>query len=420
MVESHHILVTTTIFPNSQEQSKGVYIFKIVEALSKLCSVRVIAPVPFCPPLVRSDRYVRYREVPHQERLGGVPIYHPRYLVIPRVARSFYGFFYFLGLLRTFLALRREFRPNVLLAFWAYPDGFGAMLLGKFLKIPLVIGCRGCDVNSVGDSFLRKKWTQLALKKSRKIFAVSQAMKQVLQALGVETDKIAVVPNGIDLRQFQPTEPEEARRRLKHVNFRFGERVVLYCGRLSHEKGILFLIRALQLVKERYRPIRLLIVGEGPLKAQVRSLCQELGLEENVTMLGELQHDAVTTVMSASDLLCAPSIREGWPNVVVEALSCGVPVVASKVGGVPEILNSPVYGRMVPPGDPRLLADTLWEALNVSWDRRLIQMTCRSRTWDIVASEMLVAMKNAGVLSNLKENCQIRSAQLEPSEMLKQ
>jgi glycosyltransferase involved in cell wall biosynthesis len=109
-------------------------------------------------------------------------------------------------------------------------------------------------------------------------------------------------------------------------------------------------------------------------------------------MLGELQHDAVTTVMSASDLLCAPSIREGWPNVVVEALSCGVPVVASKVGGVPEILNSPV----------------------------LIQMTCRSRTWDIVASEMLVAMKNAGVLSNLKENCQIRSAQLEPSEMLKQ
>lgn len=388
MNEKLRIIAVTSIFPNNEEITKGIYIFKQLQALSKICHVKVVAPVPYTPPFLRRYRYSRYNKIPMIEDDGGLTVYHPRYLVIPKIGRSLYGFLYFFSILSFFKRMKKDFRPDILIGFWAYPDGFVATLLSRVFRLPALISCRGCDVNTAGDTLVIKRFIQWTLKNCRKVIAVSHAMAGVIENLGVDRTRIRVIPNGIDPEQFTVI-PKITRRGLKYIEIGEDEKVVLYCGRLSEEKGIMYLLEAIRIMKESHRHVRLLIVGDGPLKAIIRSTIKKLGIEDRVTILNELPHDVIPKIMGASDLVCLPSIREGWPNVVTESLACGVPVVATRVGGVPEILKSPEHGETVLPADPESLASALWNGLNKKWDRERIRNSFIQRTWDVVASEIL-------------------------------
>lgn len=413
MREDTRIIAISSIFPNCEEVTKGVYIFKQVEALSRKCHVEVIAPVPYFPSFLKGSRYSRYAKIPFVEKRSGLTIYHPRYLVIPKVGRSLYGMLYFLSISRLLLRLKREKTPHGLLGFWAYPDGFAVAMLSRLTGLPYAIGCRGCDVNNLENcgTVIRSsvKWT---LRKSGRVFAVSSAMAGVIQAMEVDSGKIEVIPNGIDLEMFDVTSRESARERIP-VEITPGEKVIIFCGRLSEEKGIGYLIDAVSLLKrEGLRP-RLLVIGDGPLLPDIRAAIRDKGIEDRVSLLGERPHSEVSLYICASDLLCLPSIREGWPNVVVESLACGVPVVASDVGGVPEIVTSPKFGTLVPPRDHEALALAIRASLETEWDNGLIKDAFRTRTWDHVAEEILHNVKP--IFNNNSEETRWRSTSIKKS-----
>jgi teichuronic acid biosynthesis glycosyltransferase TuaC len=398
------ILVITTIFPNAEEITKGVYIFQIAQGLSQQVPLAVIAPIPYSPWFLKSKQYAAFQRIPRVEEIGGIQVYHPRYLVIPKVMRSLYGLLYFISIGGFCLRLRKEFKPDQILSFWAYPDGFASVLIGKMLRLPVTVGCRGCDVNTAGESFLRKRMVVWALRQCRNVLAVSQAMGQVLQGLTVPMEQIAVIPNGIDPERFLMQGQQEARRQIQHLAIPPEEKVILFCGRLSPEKGISVLVDSFSMLCGKMAQVRLLVVGNGPLRTEMTQKVLHCNLGKQVTFLEEVSHQEIPGLLNACDLLCLPSLREGWPNVVTEALACGTPVVASNVGGVPELLTSPEFGIMVPPRNAEALFNALQIALTRNWNREGIASAWGQRTWSVVAQELIEVLsgKNSFKPMNIK------------------
>ena len=378
------------------EVNKGIYIFHQVKALSKQCNVRVFAPVPYLPKWLRLKRYEMYGQIFAEEAIDGIPVEHPRVLLTPRVGRSLYGLFYAASLLKPMLRLRRTFNPHILVCFWVYPDGFANVLLAKLLGIPVIVGGRGCDINNADEYRMKKLMVTWTIRRADKVLAVSNAMKAKMMALGLREDRIRVVPNGIDDRIFG-TNIKCGGACSNGSGMDRNDRTIVYCGRLSPEKGVEFLIRAFRILVEKGVSCRLSLIGQGPQEVKIRSMVKEFGLEERVSFKGEIPHEKIANLLKSGAVFCLPSVTEGWPNSVVEALACGLPVVASRVGGVAEILTSPEYGIMVRKEDPDALADGLSKALDKEWNRQVIKEAARNRTWDNVAEEILCEIR--GVLS---------------------
>ena len=389
-----NVLVCTSIFPNSEEPSRGIYIFNQVRALQKHCRIEVIAPVPFIPKWLPLPGYRMYSRVPQRETIDSLDVLHPRPVVIPKLGRLLNGWAYHRAFARGFETIREHFKPDVLLAYWAYPDGFAATLLAIDLKIPAVLGARGCDVNNLPPSGVQRQMTLKALERADRLMAVSTAMKEKIASFGITPDKITVIPNGLDA-SFVPDNTNDGHRQNGPGQENGEERTILFCGRLSPEKGIDVLLDAVKKLNDRGTPFALLLVGDGPLRKPLEDLSARLGLQEKVRFAGEVPPQRVPSLMNSSHVLCLPSLREGWPNVVMEALGCGIPVVASRVGGVPEILNRPGSGYMVPPGDPTALAEALGRALHETWDRETVREAVAGRTWDHVAEEILHQLRTA-------------------------
>jgi glycosyltransferase involved in cell wall biosynthesis len=202
--------------------------------------------------------------------------------------------------------------------------------------------------------------------------------------LGVDPAKVKVVPNGLDdvyLAQLVDGSDADAVPRTG--------KTVLYCGRLSPEKDPLYLMEAARLLLANRPDVRLKFVGDGPLRPRIEELAAAWNIADRLTLVGEVPHDQIAQHMRQADVLCLSSVREGYPNVLLEALACGLPIVATNVGGVPEIVTDENVGILVPTGQPRELAQALDTALRKQWDRQSLQQVVRGRSWHDVAREML-------------------------------
>lgn len=386
-----NILVFSSIFPNSQEPNKGIYIFRQTKALSKRCNVTVVAPVPYFPRWLRSKSFSIYTRIPVKEDIDDLEVLHPRVIVPPKFGRSFYGLFYAAALILVLLKLRNRFRPDVIVSYWVYPDGFAAVMTSRLFRVPVIVGGRGCDVNSANESFSREFLTRWTLKGCARVMAVSGAMKTRMVTLEVPAGKIRVIPNGVTCG-FQVMDKSGARR-LSGFESNGNVRTILYCGRLSPEKGLEYLLDAAKILKDRGFPYRWLLAGDGPQMDELLLRARVLSLQEQVQFLGEVPSRDIPTLMNAADIFCLSSIREGWPNVVMEAMACGVPVVATNVGGVPEIVRSEDFGILVPPKDPVRMAEALMFAARKDWNRAEISDAVRRRSWDAVAEEILTEVR---------------------------
>lgn len=382
-----NVLICSSIFPNNKEVTKGIYIYHQANALSKHCNVKVVAPVPYFPGWIRSKIYDIYPQISSKESIGGMEVLHPRVFITPKIGRSLYGFLYALSLYKVFKRLKRSFHPDIIISYWVYPDGFASVLLAKLLRVPVILGGRGCDVNNADEYISKKLMVSWALRVSDRVMSVSKAMKEKMKDLGVPERKINVIPNGLnDL--FKPIDQVEARR-TAGIDSRAGKRkLILFCGRFSYEKGVENLINAVKILNEDDILFDLLLVGEGPDKSKIRDLVKSYGLENRVSFKDEVEHEDVPVLMNSADIFCLPSLSEGCPNVVIESLACGLPVVAMRVGGVPEILTSPEYGIMVQEQNVLELSEALKKALQRTWEREKIA-TANIRTWDDVSSEIL-------------------------------
>lgn len=395
-----NILTFTSLWPNAEQPDFGVFVKHRVAAMAKLdgVNVRVVAPVAYFPEAVTRSlslavlnrlpaHWRRMARVPEKELIAGIETFHPRYLVTPKIGMSFYGGWMARGAEETMLRLHRERRIDLIDAHYTYPDGYAATLLGRRLNIPVFITARGTDINLFSRMPLIRPKIVKALNRATGIIAVSQALKRRMIELGIAAGKIAVIPNGVNRETFSPRNRQEARRNL---GLNPEDQIILTVGALAQVKGIDRLIRALALLtrNESERPIKLFIIGEGSERFALEAQIANLKLQNRIFLFGAKPQVELPDWYSAADLFCLSSHREGCPNVVIEALACGLPVVAADVGGIGELVE-PDCGRLLMTPSPENFAAEIKISLATNWDKPKIAERSGARSWADVAQEVM-------------------------------
>ncbi len=370
------VLVIGDDFANPYEPFTGIFSVWKVSALSRHCEIKVISPFPWWNWLKYMKKEKCSKKSSLCDRIEGIDVFRPLYFYTPKIGRSFYGFFYFFSILACALKLRKGFRFDVIYAISAYPAGFASALLGRLFKIPVLIGAIGTDINKYTEFYWRKKWILWGLKRAARVIAVSQAIKERMILLGILGEKICVCYNGVNHDVFRPIPFKDQK-----------EKVILYVGNLKAEKGLSELISAYALLGRK--DVQLVLIGEGPYETTLRNKVQSHGIEDRVHFLGGLLQDKIADWLNRATLFCLPSYNEGLPNVVLEALACGVPVVATNVGGIPELITSEAYGLMVPRKDVIALSRKLDEGLSKAWDRNKISDYVKQFSWEENANQLL-------------------------------
>jgi teichuronic acid biosynthesis glycosyltransferase TuaC len=376
------VLIVTSQFPIAGEPNRGRPILQTVRALSRLADVRVLSPVATYPRWATPRSYL-FRAGDPTHTVDGCDVRYLDYPALPAISRPFNGWL----CARTLHAPLREFAPDVVLSYWLYPDAFGAMRAARRAGLPLVVGARGSDLR-VRDA-LSKRLTKPVLHAAQRILVVSEDLGRVaVRDYGADAGKIRAIANGCDARIFHPQPQADARAAL---GIEPDAELVTYVGRLVPEKGLRELLdAALALAPQRPR-LRFALVGEGPMRAELDARLAGSGLV--VHLPGAQGPAEVARWMAASDLVTLPSYSEGHPNVLVEALACGRPVVATPVGGIPEVVDA-CCGVLVPARDPQALAAGLVDVLDRDWDEAGLARRF-SRSWDQVATETLHACEEA-------------------------
>jgi glycosyltransferase involved in cell wall biosynthesis len=335
----------------------------------------VIAAIPWFP-----GAYRNLAQVPDADSVLDIPILHPRYFNVPRIGMRMQPWSLARAILATLYA-RNMGRDtfDVIDAHYFYPDGVAAATVARALDLPLVISARGSDVNVIGNiRFARDRMVAVA-GRAKAIIAVSGALRNRMVELGMPATCMHVLRNGVDADIFFPEPHVQARRYLELTE---SDAWILAVGNLVAEKGFDLLIEAVS----KMRDARVLIVGEGPLGGSLRRLAAERA-PGRVVFRNNMPQAELRFAYSACDVLALPSLREGWPNVVLEALACGTPVVASGVGGVPEMLGAQAPGAVVSERRAETWASALDAMLEAGLDRGEVRRYALRFGWDEIVDQ---------------------------------
>jgi glycosyltransferase involved in cell wall biosynthesis len=358
-------------------------------ALSRQCELQVWATVPWFPGASLVKRFLSTNndisKIPPTDKLFGLNVSHPRFAYVPRMA-ALTGASYALAIARKLHRYRKQF--DVILATFAYPDGVAATALGQLLGIPTVIQVIGSDVDVITQMATLRPQVRWAFRRAAGVIAVSSALAKKCISLGARPDATKVIITGVDREAFAPRSREAARLAL---GLPVDGKIVLYVGRLSEQKGALDALRAFERMPSREN-VRLVCVGDGPLLDRFRRRAAE---RNDVIATGFLDGAKVSEWIAACDLLTLPSYHEGTPNVVLEAVSSGRPVVATNVGGIPDVCSSPVYGELVTPGAVSELTSAYERVLSKAHDPAQIAACPSLYSWDENARRLLASLQDA-------------------------
>jgi teichuronic acid biosynthesis glycosyltransferase TuaC len=392
-----NILTFTTLWPNHEQPNFGVFVKHRAVALAGQPGVRmrVVAPVPYFPKSLSFGfvpaHWRRMARLAEREMIAGLETFHPRYFNPPKVGMRFYGRWMARGALELVKRLHAEAPIDLPLdlidAHYVYPDGDAAVRLGEALRVPVCVTARGTDINLFAQMPAIRPLIRRTLQRAQGIVAVSAALKERMVELGIKPEKIAVIRNGIDRDVFQPRERLAARNKL---GLAAEAKIIVSVAALVPLKGVDRLIEAMQFVVQTQPQARLYVIGEGPERAALTVRIAALSLQDKVFLPGARPQCELADWYAAADLFCLASQREGCPNVVIEALACGTPVVATDVGGIGELVGDDC-GRLVPQAeaDAASFARRVDEALSVEWEREAIAMRGGARSWAQVAEELL-------------------------------
>ncbi|MBJ7574514.1 glycosyltransferase [Luteimonas sp. MC1828] len=379
---ARRIAIVTPILPVPHDLTRGRYIHETARALSRLATVRVFFPqvrYPRIPGL--APRSFLQGHVGGDYRLDGIDLEPYTYPGLPGISRASNGVVGAWALVPRL----RAFAPDVVLAYWVYPDGYAALMAARRLGLACIIGARGSDIHV--RSGISRRLTRRALRGADAVLTVSEAMRRAaIGDYGVEPDKVRTIVNGIDTAVFRPRDRGRMRS-LLGIDAR--ARLVTYVGRFVEAKGMHELLAAFAALAARDPDVSLALVGDGVMRSQLVAMVSAAGLQDRVHMPGGLEPGQVAEWIAASNVLALPSWSEGYPNVVVEAIACGCPVVASDVGGAGEIIHAG-NGLLVPARDAGALERALAEAMSRTWDAAAMSADC-SRGWDAVAVDTLAA-----------------------------
>jgi teichuronic acid biosynthesis glycosyltransferase TuaC len=353
-----HLVTFTNLFPSAARPTHGVFVAERVRRLRDAldASLQVICPIPSLPrfwPRRPSDRV--FEVIPDHETWQGVAA---------------------------------AGCSAVVDAHYVYPDGVAALELASELGVPCFVTARGSDLNVLAKrpAIARqiRRWAGTAAG----LFAVSEPLRRLfVEVAGLPEDAVQLARNGVDFDLFHPGDEDTAR---DSLGLPRGIPLVAGVGRLVPGKGFHTMARALRLLPDE---VHFAVAGAGPEAQRLRALAPEGRLH----LLGARSREEVAALLRGADLLVLPSEREGWPNVVTEALASGTPVIASPVGGIPDILTAPHVGALARVGDHRAFAREVERFLRAPSNPDAVRAFAQRFSWEAPIEVLRSRFAAAGV-----------------------
>ena len=371
------ILTFSTLFPSAARPSHGIFVETRLRHLvaSGQVESKVVAPVPWFPSRnPRFGEYAVHASAPREELRHGIEVLHPRYPLLPKIGMATAAGLLYRGALAACRTLGFDKSSvDVIDAHYFYPDGVAAILLGRHFGKPVVITARGTDVNLIPRYRLPRAMIRWAARHAAGIITVARALKDDLVRVGVPAERIEVLRNGVDLQLFRPIEREAERRKLE-----VSRTTLLSVGHLVPRKAHDLVIQALRWLPE----MDLIVIGDGPERAGLGALARKSGVGDRVRFVRALAQGELRNYYGAADALVLASSREGWANVLLESMACGTPVVASKIGGTPEVVSEPEAGVLMAERTPEAIAEAVQRLFARDPDREATRRYAEKFSWE--------------------------------------
>jgi teichuronic acid biosynthesis glycosyltransferase TuaC len=383
----------STLYPNQSQPRHGIFIEQRLRHLLKTEQLesRVVAPVPWFPfQHPRFGRYAVFARAPRDETRHGIRILHPRYLLLPKIGMSQAPLAMALAAKRSLDRLLAEgFDFDVLDAHYLYPDGVAAALLARWFRKPVICSLLGDDVITFPRFHLPRKMLLWAARQMAGITSVCQALKDRAVECGAPADKIRVVLHGVDLEMFRVFGAED--REAVRARLGLSGRVLISVGHVTRRKGHHLAIQALP----HLPGTMLMIAGDGWLEPHLRQMAAELGVADRVRFLGHVDQERLPELYGAADALVLASSREGIANVLLEAMACGTPVVATPVWGTPEAVNVQEAGVLMRERSPEALVEAAERLFTAYPDRAATRRHAETFRWERTSEQHLEELRRA-------------------------
>jgi len=386
------ILVLSSPFSSVAHPTHGVFVKERVRAVADLpgYEVRVVSPVPYFPPIRWFKRWYMWSQFPREEVFAGLPIARPRYFLPPKVGGYFESTLMYRAVRREVARIRAQFDFDLIDAHWVYPTGVVAVRLGQQYGKPVIVTGRGADMCCLPRLPIVGEAIRYALRNATQCVGVSREIAEAMVAHGADADRVSVVPNGVDCDKFRPLPKDEARRKL---GLPPTASIVLSVGDFFENKGFHLLVDAVATLRRERPDVFLVIVGGPPqhgtdYSREIERRVAANHAESYVRLVGRRPHDELVWWYSAADVFALLSAREGSPNVLMEALACGVPAVATPVGGIPDVLEDSRCGILVAERSGEAAAVGLADALSRMWNRDRIRQAMEARSWRRTAKDV--------------------------------
>jgi glycosyltransferase involved in cell wall biosynthesis len=382
-----NVLILSNSFPNRLQPHRGVYTEEIAVELKKKANITIACPLPWFPKiklLGKNHHWNIYAHIPREYTWHNFQVFSPKHVVLPKISTTLNLLFLICSLFPTVIRLHKSVRFDAINVHNAFPEGVAGVILGRILKIPTIVTALGSDINGAESSKMRLRLTTWALNLAANITAVSQELCNKMVEMGIHAQKVHYIANGIDRKNFHPLQKSFCRKRLNIVE---NVKCLLFIGKFRKTKGLDYLIEALDILKQQGQlDFNTFLIGSGPYDNKLKGKITASGLEKRILLVGNQPHSELRYWLGACDVFCLPSLNEGMPNVVLEALACGRPVVATKVGAIP-ILLSDSNGKLVPPAQANSLANALHGCFKQQWEESIIVASISQFSWKKSAGE---------------------------------
>jgi glycosyltransferase involved in cell wall biosynthesis len=344
------VLVLSNMYPNQRNPGYGIFIHNQNKHLAKAgCRVKVVSPVPLAPKLLWFNRkWKDYGKLPKKELIDGIETIYPRYIQAPgEWFHSYSSFTIYAAVLNYMGSLIKEFKPDLIHAHAAVPSGYAALKLKRKYNLPLVCSLRGSDINVYPRrNKLAMHLTKEVISGADQLVSVSNALRTAAADIATPKREIRVVYNGCDTGIFFADEYRGLQIR-QTLRISTNDKVLIFVGSLSKNKGVYELIASFEELFSMYDDIHLLMVGEGPEHDNLSELIAAKGMTDRAHLVGKRSPAEIPEYLSASDFFVLPTYYEGLPNAVLEAMACGLPVIATCVGGIPEAVKDGRNGILI-------------------------------------------------------------------------
>ena len=379
------ILIIVDSLPSHDDPNRWIFVIKQVQNLSRRCKITVIAPVIVPPPLSKyaAEKSQIEENHPYTGKIDSIRFYQPRYIDLPRGSYRYNDYSRIASIIGCIF--RERIPIDIINAHFAYWPGHAGGIVGKILRKPLLLTVHGSDIHQMTKpDFPRPLWRKraiAALQMSNRIIAVSNALKDMITELGYG-EKTSVISSGFVSKNFGVFDRKMCRKSLGLQN---DNKIILYIGTMRMIKGSDVGVKAFIKLAKKNDKVIFVLIGDGELRPDLEKVIRHAGLSKLVRFEGWKPNAELVEYLNAADLLVVPSRNEGAPIAIMESLACGTPVVATRVGGIPELLINENFGILVEPENHDAFAKGISSALERSWDRGLLNRHAQQYSWENIA-----------------------------------